>query len=50
MKAKKRNMKHKKEYKKPGILYKGNKRPFVVGVSCQKIYGEADLCQTEIEI
>ncbi len=45
-----RNSDKKKKYLKPKIKYKSDKRPIVVAVSCQKIFGESDVCGTEIEI
>ncbi|MGC8927762.1 MAG: hypothetical protein ACP5QK_07535 [Myxococcota bacterium] len=37
----------KKRYKKPKIIMKMNKKSIIVAVSCQKIFGENEICNTQ---
>lgn len=48
MRLKLRKMKRK--YKKPKIVMKIKDKPTVVAVSCQKIIGENELCNSEPEM
>ncbi|MGC9042576.1 MAG: hypothetical protein ACP5KG_01830 [Myxococcota bacterium] len=37
----------KKRYKKPKIIMKMTQKSIIVAVSCQKIFGENEICNTQ---